>query len=686
MDSVVNNFFYPSSVCIPGASSKEKSIGYELLRSIKTYGFAGSVYPVNPKSGEILGFKCYPSIKAVSSTIDLAVVVVPLKYVEETIDELLLKGVKSIIIVTAGFKESGKIGAEKEQLITGKIKAAGARLVGPNCMGVISTINDIRLNASFVAEKPANGATAFLSQSGALGAAVLNSLRETDIKFAHFISVGNKADISENDMLKFWAEDENIKTITMYLESFEKGEDFLLSFEHLKNRKPLIILKAGRSGAGMKAAMSHTGAMGSSDKVTDDLLKQFGIIRVRNLNELFNASKGFENFPVPAGNKIAIITNAGGPAILAVDSLEKNGLTLASLSDETKNRLREIVRPEGSIENPVDLLPGGTAEMYKTVIGILVEDPNVDAVISVFVEPVMVSPFEVVENVNSVAGSKPVFQTVMPLPEFWENYRKNSVTKKPLFRNPEDPAKVISDIIFYNKKSVFKERLKPLNKTGKNISGHGVMSQIEVMEMMKKYSVPVPDFLILSPGGDIIKEAKSIGFPLVVKGFSETVIHKADFDAVHVNIRDTEELVLAEEKIKRSFENREIKSYEILLQKFIKGKHELFIGGFMDKTFGPVVMFGTGGKYVEAFDDTSLRSAHLTESDIDEMIEETKIGKILKGVRGEKPVEKSGIKKLIEAAAQMILDHKEITEFDFNPVIITDKNELYAVDVRIKSD
>lgn len=366
MKSELLNFFYPASICIPGASSKEKSIGYELLRSIKEYGYNGSVYPVNPKSEELLGYKCYKSIKEIPRPVDLAIVLVPKKFAEETIDELLKKGVKSIVLVTAGFKEIGEAGADAERIISEKVKAAGGRLVGPNCMGVISTFKNIMLNATFVAEKPLAGKTAFLSQSGAIGAAVLNSLRISDIRFGHFISVGNKADISENDLLSFWEEDENIKTMTFYLESFTDGEGFIKHFIENKISKPVIVLKAGKTQSGMKAASSHTGAIGHSDLVVSGVLKQFGIIRVDDLNELFNTSKGFENFALPKSGKTAVVTNAGGPAILAADAIDKEGLKLAELSEETRTKLKEIVHPEGSVKNPVDLLPGGTADQLKS--------------------------------------------------------------------------------------------------------------------------------------------------------------------------------------------------------------------------------------------------------------------------------------------------------------------------------
>ncbi|NWF89067.1 MAG: acetate--CoA ligase family protein [Ignavibacteriaceae bacterium] len=685
MEQTIKKFFYPKSICIAGASTKEKSIGYELLKSIRNYGYTGKLFPVNPKADSVLGYQCFHSISEITEQIDLAIVMVPKAFAEQTIDELLSKSVKSIILITAGFKEVGKDGEAMEKRIFQKVKNTGARLVGPNCMGVICTFQDISLNATFVAEKPEIGETGFCSQSGAIAAAVLNSLRETDIRFGHMISVGNKADISENDILKFWNEDDRIKTITFYLESFSDGESFIQSFmQNSGIRKPVIILKGGRTQAGIKAASSHTGAMAANDKVVDSILNQFGIIRVDDLSELFNTAKGFENFPSPKRNRIAVITNAGGPAILAVDSLEKEGLVLAELSQETKSKLREIVHPEGSVNNPIDLLPGGTAEQFRKVNEIAALDKNVDAVVTIFVEPVMVPAFEVIEGINSIASEKPIFQVVMPLPEFWEKYRKNSVTKKPLFRNPEDPAKIISNILFYSRQKDHRTRLS--GKTSKvnisNISGFIDQSKIEML--CSAYDIPLIKSVVVKK--DSLHHSQLPAFPLVLKGLSKKVVHKSELNAVKLNIKNEDELMEAAKEITSSFEQNNFEVEEFLIQPFIQTKHELLIGGFRDPSFGPMIMFGSGGKYVEIFQDTCMKSAFMSEEDADDMINSTKIGKILKGVRGEKPADLSVLKKIILSSAQMMLDNPLVTEFDFNPLVVDKDNCFHIVDARIKAE
>lgn len=684
----LKNIFYPKSVCVVGASSKEKSIGYELLKTIKVYGYAGKVFPVNPKSDELLGYKCYHSIEEIDDQVDLAVVVVPKQFVEESVDDLLRKKVKSIILITAGFKEIGKDGEETENRIVEKIKRAGARMVGPNCMGVINTLAGTKLNATFVAEKPETGSTGFLSQSGALGAAVLNSLRETDIKFAHFISVGNKADINENDILNFWQNDDNIKTLTFYLESFVNGADFITPIMAGKITKPVLVLKTGRTESGMKAASSHTGALSSSDKVVDALLNQFGIIRSENLNELFNTAKGFENFSPPKGNKIAVVTNAGGPAILCVDSLEKENLVLASLNDKTKQLLRAIVHPEGSVENPVDLLPGGNSETFKKVTEIVSSDENVDAVISIFVEPVMVAPVDVIEAVYSIKSEKPILQVVMPLPEFWNEYRLHSTKKLPLFRNPEDPPKVLSNMQLY--KSSLQKLAKNKNEytslinlnTKKNNFVSGFLSQDEVNQLCADYNLPVIESWLIETTE--LEKVELDFFPLVLKGLNKNVVHKSELRAVKLNINNRTELISSATEIEQNFSSSGFAVEEFLVQRFVSAKHELLIGGFRDPSFGPVIMFGSGGKYVEVLDDTAIKSCYLCDNDIESMINSTKIGKIFHGVRGEAAADLTELKRIIKQCAMMMLENKNIIEFDVNPLMLTTENKFYAVDIRVR--
>jgi acetyltransferase len=685
MNNYFEKFFYPKSICIVGASSKPKSLGYELTKSVKKYGYTGELVLVNPKSEEILGYKCYPSIKDIDKAIDLAIVMVPKQFVEDSIKDVIEINVRSIILITAGFKETGESGAQAEKNLSMLIKKSGARMVGPNCMGIINTLSTVKMNATFVAEEPRTGNMAFCSQSGAIGAAVLNSLRETDIRFGQFVSVGNKADVNENDLLEYWQGCDDVGVLTFYLESFVDGEKFIEYFINEKVNKPVIVLKGGRTSSGIKAASSHTGALGSSDKVVDAVLCQFGIIRADDLNDMFNTAKGFEDFPFPYGNRVAVVTNAGGPAILTVDTLEKNNLVLAELSSKTKTKLKEIVHPEGSVNNPVDLLPGGTAEQFKAVNEILIEDENVDAVFSVFVEPIMVKAFPVIEGINDIKTNKPIFQVVLPLPEFWQEYRTQSKTKRSLFRRPEDPAVVLRNMLFHKNKKSNSGRLKVDSVRQKNFQLKNKLNKFllpsEVAELCSHYDLPLVQERIYS--FDELEKC-DLEFPLVIKAVGEKIIHKTDLKGVVLNIQSRNEMISAASAMISNFNDKEIKLDSFLVQPYLTAKYELLVGAFRDPSFGPMIMFGSGGKYVEYIDDTVIRSAYLTDYDIDEMIHSTKIGKIIQGVRGEAPADLARIKSTVKNLAQMMLNHSEIKEVDLNPLLVTSENRIFAVDVRIK--
>lgn len=681
MNSPIKNFFYPQSICVAGASSKEKSIGYEILKNIRDYGYTGKVIPVNPKGGEILGYKCLSHISEIEEPVDLGIVVVPKIYAEETINNLLEREVKSIILITAGFRETGGEGVRIEKRIVQTVRKAGGRIVGPNCMGAINSLEGSKFNATFVAERPKAGKIGFLSQSGALGAAVLNSIAETDIRFAHFISVGNKADINENDIMDFWEADPNISAMTFYLESFVDGEGFINRFIEKKIKKPVIILKAGKTESGMKAALSHTGAMGSEDKIADSVLKQIGVIRAESVNEMFNTAKGFEFFPSPKGNRIAVLTNAGGPAILAVDALEKEGLKLAKLSNDTKLSLREIVHSEASVNNPVDVLPAADADIYKRSAELLLADENVDAVVSIFVEPVMIAPMDVVSGLNSIESDKPLFQVVMPLAKFWKEYRERPENVRPVFRNPEDPAEVIANMLFYKKAREAKTtgRLAKKDVPAVKFKG-GELPQEEALALAKEYGLPIVESSLLKYN----ELDKAKGFPLVIKALGEKLSHKSDLNALRLNIKNRYELKNAADDMKLELHKKGYKIDKFLLQPYVKIKHEILLGGLRDSSFGPAIMFGTGGIYTEVFKDVAAKSAYLTDADIEQMISSSAMGKILKGARGQEPADISKLKAAIKAAAQMMIDVPSIAEFDINPLAYTDDGEFFAVDIRIR--
>jgi acetate---CoA ligase (ADP-forming) len=462
---------------------------------------------------------------------------------------------------------------------------------------------------------PESGKTGFYSQSRTPGSSILlTQLREAGTGIAYFLSAETNSELNENDLLDYWQNDPKVDIIAFYLERFENGLNFILPSLNGETRKPVIVLKAGKSENGMKAASIHTGISESDDKIVDALLRQSGIIRVGNFNELVNTVRGFENFPFPKGNRVAVITNAGGPGILCIDSLEKEGLDLADFSDETKKELRSFVHPEGNIENPVDLLPGGSAEAFKRAAGLAAADNGVDAVVSIFVEPGMVKPFDVAEGIDSIVSEKPILQVIMPFPEFWEYYRTNSARKLPHFKNPEDPAEILSNMLFFEssrmKRNSKQYRLFTGTKQGNKKLEGGLSTNHKIDLLRAKYGLP-------------------------------------------------------------------------RAQHFIKAKHKLMIRGFRDPSFGPIITFGSG---VDFSEDVSLKSCYLSDDDIADMINSTKIGKILCGVRGEIPFDLTELKRILASCARMMVENEEITEFEINPLTATEENRFIPAEIRIVTE
>ncbi len=473
------------------------------------------------------------------------------------------------------------------------------------------------------------------------------------------------------------------------MESFDNGFEFIKPFLLNLAPKPVVILKAGNTASGMRAASSHTGALSSEDRVVNSLLEQAGVIRAENVNELFNTANGFESFPIPKGNRVAVVTNAGGPSILATDKLEKEGLVLANLSEETKIKLRQIVHPEGTVNNPIDLLPHGNEISFPAVIKIVLEDKNVDSVISLFVEPGVVKPIPVALSVNEIESVKPILQVIMPKPEFWEEYRKLPEPRKPIFRNPEDPAEIIANLLFHSNKrakrlSVVDEIKQLFNLKNNNTFSFasGFLKPSEISEVCRRYNFPIVNEKIV-----VAKEIDSLEidyYPVVLKGISKNVIHKSELNAVKLNIKNRSELQKAANEIASNFGQNGFTVEEYLIQQFILTKHEVLLGGYRDKSFGPIIMFGSGGKYVEILNDTAIRSAYISKEEILDMILSTSMGKILAGVRGESSINIEEMILLIQNASKMLIENEKIIEFDFNPIIVDVNNKLHAVDIRIK--
>jgi len=697
MDSSLKKFFYPKSITLLGASSKEGSIGYEILKSIKSFQFTGKIFVINPNANKILGTQCYSSLDEVNESIDLAIILLPRKFVLQGLQDCARKEIKNVIIITAGFKEVGGEGAELEKELIRIAKENQIRLIGPNCMGVINTEALIRLNATFAAELPEYSRTAFLSQSGALAAAVLNTISQTGFSFGQFVSVGNKADVNENDLLEYWAINPNVDVIAMYLESFENGKKFFETAKSFSRKKPVIVLKAARSEAGSKAAISHTGALASSDKIVEVALSESGVIRAETIEEMFETASALKRFPMPKGNCVAVLTNAGGPGILLVDELEKNNLKLSSLGNETVKRLKEILLPEASFGNPIDMLPGATAEIYKTASEILLEDENVDSLFVIFVKPVMIDSFDVLSSIAVVQKKsvKPVLISAFPLPKFWDKWKEIGNEDAVIYKSLELPPKILRHLcgrkprIEKLTKSVKYEQKLSLNEKSylqKKLTAKGIIPQKDVQAICKKLKLPIAQSLLVKNFQEAKKKISSLKFPVVLKVESLDVIHKSDIGGVIINIKNLKELRSAFNQIIQNLNKNKIseKNVHYIIQEFVEGGTEVIIGGFRDPSFGPVIMFGAGGKLVELIKDDNFTLAPVTKSKAIDLIRQSKIYPLLKGYRGETKVDINNIAETMVICSNLINDFPQIKEFDINPLIVkAGKGKSKIVDMRI---
>ncbi|MGB9663921.1 MAG: acetate--CoA ligase family protein [Ignavibacteria bacterium] len=698
----LTRFFYPENVLLVGASSKPQSIGYEILKSIINFGFKGKVFVVNPKANEILGIKCNKTIEDIDEDISLAIILVPKNLVFDSLKSCARKQIKNVVIITAGFREVGDEGAELEKQITNFAKENGIRLIGPNCMGLINTDEDIRLNATFAAEVPHYSPISFLSQSGALAAAVLNTISLTGYSFGQFASIGNKADVNENDLLEFWWKDDKTKVITMYLESFEDGRKFFDLANQITKEKPVIVLKAARTKSGSSAASSHTGALATQDDIVEAALFQSGCIRVNTIEEMFETANSILRLKEITGKRIAVLTNAGGPAILCVDEIEKQGLEISELDEDTKSRLKEFLHPEASIKNPVDMLPGADANTYRKAAKILSEDENVDAIIVIFVEPVMIDSFEVIYQLaeEQQINSKPILIVTFPLPHFWEKWKQYGIRNSIILKSVELAPVILKNLFSYHLHKIkhkevivlpdnkIRQKVKKILISAKeNSFGSFFLTSKESFKILSSIKLPVAKSKFFKTKKELLEIADIIQYPCVLKISSRKFTHKSDIGGVILNIPNKNSLIKSFADLQLKLTKRKLTTSidEFEIQEFFDGDFEIIIGGYRDSSFGPVVLFGAGGKVVEIIQDKNLRLAPLSQDDAFEMIKSSKIYSLLKGYRDFKAIDLNLLAELLIKTSQLIFEFNEIKEIDLNPVMIKGQ-KIKIVDYRIKID
>ncbi len=692
-------FLNPKSIAVIGASERTGTVGKAIVSNIMN-GYKGEIYPITPSSETVFGRKAYKSVMDVPTNIDLAVVVTPSKIVPSVMEECGKKNVRGAIIITAGFKEIGGEGESLQKQVGEISKKYGIRIIGPNCLGVMNLAPQTMMNSTFLKVTPKTGNIALVSQSGAICAALVEDAIAQDIGFSSVISMGNKVDMNENDILEMFLDDEQTKVVVMYLEDLADGRKFIdicrKMTKEAKIKKPVLVLKAGRTPEGAKAAMSHTGALMGSDEVYDAIFAQAGAIRVDTMQELFDYATAFAKQPLP-GDGVVIVTNAGGPGILSTDALSKYGTKMANIED-IRPKIDAAIPTYGSSRNPVDIVGDADYNRFDKVLSLVLDHPNVGAAV-VMCTPSATLDYDglarVVVKMSKTKG-KTILASLMGLAEGVENRKIMSEGGVPYYLYAELAIRALKSMYDYRSwintpksdvKSfkVDRERVREIfDNVRKQNRSH--LIEEEGYEILKAYGFPVPASILAKDENDCMKAAQKIGFPVVMKIASPDIIHKSDAGGVKVGLRNDEEVRNAYNSIISNARNykSDAKIMGVLVQEMVKGGKETIIGAKQDPKFGPLVMFGMGGIYVEVLKDVVFRLAPIDGYEAEHMVASVRTSKILRGVRGEKPSDINALVECLQRLSQLVTDFPEITEFDMNPLLVMEEGKgCKSVDVRI---
>jgi acetyl coenzyme A synthetase (ADP forming)-like protein len=684
------------SVAVVGASQNPAKIGYEILNNIVRYGYGGAVYPINPKAQEIMGHSAYPALSAVPDRVDLAVVAVPPKAVMGVLEECGEKGVDSVVVITAGFKETGPEGAHLEEALLLRARALGIRVIGPNCLGIIDTASS--LNASFAAGMPLPGHIGFFSQSGALCVAILDWALGENVGFSRFVSLGNKADITETEMILSLGRDENTRVILGYLESIEDGPRFMVAAREVAQTKPIIVIKSGTTSAGAKAASSHTGALAGSDHAYGAAFKQSGIIRVESMQSLFGYAMAFASQPLPKGPSLAIITNSGGPGILAADAADRSSLHLSPVRKETADRLRAFLPPTASVYNPIDIIGDASHERYTRTLEVVLKDEKIHAVLVLLTPTAAVNPEAVAQGIVKLAGDtdKPILTAFMGEKRVRSARKILQAHAIPSYDYPEDAIAALDAMHAYR---VWREKparqyrryeadtVKVREIFASIIGQHRHdLIETEARNVLQAYGFRLPASQLARTTKEAVSAASDIGYPVVMKIASPDILHKSDMGGVRVGLETDAMVEEAFFDITTSIQHRQpnARILGVMVQEMVRQGKEVILGISRDMQFGPMIMFGLGGIYVEVLKDVAFRIAPLSVESADAMIREVRSFPLLRGVRGEAPADIEGIRDAVLRLSQMAVDFPEIIEADINPLLVGPEGQgAVAVDARI---
>lgn len=705
--------FRPRSIAVIGASRARGTIGAEIFHNLLEHGFQGAVYPVNPKAAVVQSVQAYPNIESVPAPVDLAVIVVPAAGVIEVLEACGHAGVRAAIVISAGFKETGEEGAARERELVDCARRHGMRVVGPNCLGVLNTEPAVRLDATFAPTFPPAGRVAFSSQSGALGLAILEYARELSIGISQFVSVGNKADVSSNDLLEFWERDPGTDLILLYLESFGNPRRFTQIARRVGRTKPIVAVKSGRTGAGARAAASHTGSLAGTDAAVDALCLQSGVIRTDTIEELFDVAMLIANQPVPRGPRVGIVTNAGGPGIMASDACESHGLQIGALAVETVKALRAFLPREASTRNPVDMIASAAAESFEKAVRLVAADPSVDALLVLYVPPIVTRPLDVAQAIVRGAAAaardaaargepvKPVLTCFMGSHGVPAGLRSLHEGQIPSYAFPESAAIALARAARYGRwrsepegtvppfSDVDAARASSVLARARARAGTGETTWLtpdETRELLAAYGLAMPPSRVARDADQAAAAARAIGFPVVLKLVSETITHKSDVGGVALDLRGEREVREAFHEIAARLDARgwRDRMEGVLIQPMLREGIEAIVGMTHDPSFGPLIMFGLGGVHVELLRDVAFRVQPLTDRDARELVRSVRGYPLLGGWRGAPPGDVAALEEALLRVSQLAGAHPEIAEMDLNPLKVLEPGRgCVVVDARV---
>jgi len=687
----------PRTIAVIGASRSEDAIGHQILANLVRRGFTGAVFPVNPGAEAIHSIRAYPSIADVPGPVDLAVIAVPAPLVPGVAAECAAKGVRGLVVISAGFREVGREGAEREAELVRVVRRHGMRLVGPNCLGVLNADPSVSMNATFAPVMPPPGRVAFLSQSGALGLSILDYASEYRVGISQFVSVGNKPDVSGNDLLEYWEDDPSVGVILMYVESFGNPRKFREIASRVSRKKPIIALKAGRSKAGAGAALSHTGALAADETAVEALLAQAGVLRAASVEELFDMAMALGAQPLPRSPRTAVVTNSGGPGILTADALEMHGLELATLQPETVARLKPLVPEEASLRNPVDMIATARPSAYRGALEAVLCDDGVDAAIAIFVPPLGVRQEDVAEAITAAARTcrtKPVLAVLMGREGLPQGRAALEELGIPAYTFPESAARALAALNHYRawlERPVTEPTPLPVDRARAAAileraqrEGRRRLSELESLELLDAYGIQVAPSRLARSEEEAVRLAAECGFPVVMKLSSPAIVHKTDVGGVIVGVRNLQEVRATYERLLQIATTAApgAQVHGVLVQAQIEGGRETIAGISRDRLFGPLVMFGLGGIFVEVLRDVVFRLAPIDELDAAGMVSGLRGARLLTGVRGQPACDTGALADALRRLSQLAIDFPVIAEVDVNPLLAFEHGAI-AVDARV---